>query len=267
MAEIDNLFDEEEVTTVENNAPVIPNKVSAPNADTINEKKLKQEALRNKLKAKQRKNKNMANPKKFTLEPIYHCENIMCLSIMNLEECKQCSVCKTHYYCSADCQKVHWEEHKHLCGKTAGPEAENIKQLLHEASLAAESIYQAAKDGDYMTVMSASGRVPATIFGSILPNINVPYWKTYQQNKIFVTGKTDALGKYFKRKFENILAKHPDQELYIIGILIEPLKENEDSTQGIIRLFLSDGYGNPMDGPDTGKIKIAKQKFTRVVKK
>jgi len=30
---------------------------------------------------------------------------------------KKCSVCKTERYCSAECQKIHWKEHKKVCGK------------------------------------------------------------------------------------------------------------------------------------------------------
>lgn len=45
------------------------------------------------------------------------------------KECKtRCSVCKTIFYCSGECQKLDWENHKHLCVPNETNEKENQTQ-------------------------------------------------------------------------------------------------------------------------------------------
>lgn len=42
------------------------------------------------------------------------CCNQKC-QILSDENMKKCSVCKLVYYCSVDCQKQDWENHKKIC--------------------------------------------------------------------------------------------------------------------------------------------------------
>ncbi|CAK9023389.1 unnamed protein product [Durusdinium trenchii] len=44
---------------------------------------------------------------------------VMCLSPAS----KQCSGCRSFWYCTRECQRKHWVNHKHECGQAKPPEA------------------------------------------------------------------------------------------------------------------------------------------------
>ena len=40
-----------------------------------------------------------------------------CCEKISQSKMKKCSGCENEYYCSAECQKIHWKQHKKVCGK------------------------------------------------------------------------------------------------------------------------------------------------------
>ncbi|KAJ7213069.1 hypothetical protein GGX14DRAFT_696952 [Mycena pura] len=46
------------------------------------------------------------------------CDNLECGKIQDSSRCRRCSGCKTHYYCSSDCQTADWKHggHRNHCG-------------------------------------------------------------------------------------------------------------------------------------------------------
>ncbi|KAJ6565504.1 hypothetical protein DFH09DRAFT_1157525 [Mycena vulgaris] len=49
------------------------------------------------------------------------CDNLECGEIQDSSRCRRCSGCKTHYYCSSDCQITDWKHggHRDHCGSPA----------------------------------------------------------------------------------------------------------------------------------------------------
>ncbi len=50
-----------------------------------------------------------------SMDPVRFCSNGGCLQHLNL---KLCARCKQAKYCSGQCQKEHWKEHKKQCGSS-----------------------------------------------------------------------------------------------------------------------------------------------------
>eukprot|EP00427_Karlodinium_veneficum_P052610 CAMPEP_0169368362 /NCGR_PEP_ID=MMETSP1017-20121227/34204_1 /TAXON_ID=342587 /ORGANISM="Karlodinium micrum, Strain CCMP2283" /LENGTH=237 /DNA_ID=CAMNT_0009466549 /DNA_START=50 /DNA_END=760 /DNA_ORIENTATION=- len=66
---------------------------------------------------------------------------VMCLKPAS----KQCSGCKSFWYCDRECQRKHWRIHKMDCGKTASAQTMTPKTLLDEINVREKEFQIAAE--------------------------------------------------------------------------------------------------------------------------
>lgn len=208
----------------------------------------KRQEMISKRKTKNKKGKEQSGP----LTPIVFCDAPGCKNIMDVVEAKTCPVCQSFNYCNADCQRLHWDKHKFMCGKNALEETKAKIQLYQEAKVAVNTIYDHVKDGEYTTVVHEQGDCPAAIFCSLAHSkSNVLNWKTYLKNPLFTTSDVTAFGS-FAEKIRAAMEKYPDKKIFVITVIFNRL-ENGQTTDAIIRLFLGDTLGQTMTAP-SGKI-------------
>ena len=211
----------------------------------------KRQEMISKRKTKNKKGKEQSGP----LTPIVYCDAPGCKNIMDISEAKTCPVCQSFNYCNADCQRLHWDKHKMMCGKNALEETKAKIQYYQEAKIAANTIYNHVKDGEYTTVVHEQGNAPACIFCTLATEkSNVLNWKTYLKNPLFTTSDITAFGT-FSEKIRAAMDKYPDKKIFVITVIFSRLQDGQ-TTDAIIRIFHADTYGNTMSAPSN---RITKQ--------
>ena len=232
------------------------------------EKKETIEQLKAKLRAKrqgmiQQRTSQKIKDKPGALSPIFYCDTAGC-KMVTAGNGMCCTKCRCFYYCSKECQLADWEKHKEMCGKTPTPEGVAKFQVYTKARDAAQTIYEKVKEGDYITVLNekAETNMPACMFASVAEKSNVLYWKTYLQNSIFTTATPDTIGS-LAYKLQAAMDAFPTKKIYMISVLLDRVRDQQTS-ECILRFFISDCYGGTMESPNNGK--ITKQ-VTRYVRK
>lgn len=257
--DIDALLDEEA-----KNLPT-PDKKGTEVIDTQPKQPTREELL---ARLKEKKNASRqgraVKSGKFPSHPltsIFYCDAHDCLSIMTSDEAKLCPVCKVFCYCSKECQTNDWSIHKNLCGKNPTPPDQERLKLYKEALVATNCLVEKTKTGDYTTVINEVGNYPACMFASISEKSNVLHWKAYLKTPLYTTSPFDTLGQLDK-KVRAAMARYPDKKIYVISVLLDRVKDNENS-ECIIRLFTADAFGAVMNVGAGGKVTQTVAKYSR----
>lgn len=259
---IDDLLDE-----VGDEAPV---DLSQSTASVDNSQAPTREELLARLRSKKqaarqgRTAKPTGKKQSFPLRPIFYCDRSTCQSIMEPADARFCPVCRVYCYCSKNCQSIDWVKHKLMCGKTADADGQQRLAAYREALVATETIYNQAKDGDYLTVIHEKGEVPACLFASIAEKSNVLHWRAYLKNMLFTTTSFDTLGQ-LGSKVQAAIARYPNKKIYLISTLLDRVHSDSNS-ECVIRLYVADAFGATMEAPTSKDGKITVPKYVRKVK-
>jgi hypothetical protein len=236
-----------------------------PEVEKTPEEKMKElkQKMRNKRQEMISKRKAKAKTSKQSgpLTPVVYCDAPGCKNIMHVAEAKTCPTCQSFNYCNAECQKLHWDKHKLMCGKNATEESRAKIAIYERARIAVNTIYDHVKDGEYTTVVHEQGNAPSCIFCTLATEkSNVLNWKTYLKNPLFTTSDISAFGT-LAEKIRAAMDAFPDKKIFVITCIFDRLSQGQ-TTEAIVRVYIADTLGNTMSAPG-GKITKQVVKYKR----